>query len=163
MQWTMWAMTELDMRLFEILMLHMPAGVHPIGEPEGYHVYFGREKTAKTTPQRLQWLYNELVWPLGVLEGALEKVDWLGAADHFTAADLNVSVVLGWALGAGVAFEDFPRVQDWLHRCHSRPLSPYNRTPPAYLTRDVSEVEQVGPFGRFSSRMEGITERYGKL
>ena len=102
MQWTMWAMTELDMRLFEILMLHMPTGVHPIGEPEGYRVYFGREKTAKTTPQRLQWLYNELVWPLGVLEGALEKVDWHGATNRFPAADLNVSVVLGWALGAGV-------------------------------------------------------------
>eukprot|EP01046_Picozoa_sp_COSAG06_P012139 COSAG06_NODE_703_length_12909_cov_33.909758_5_plen_135_part_00 len=77
MQWTMWAMTELDMRLFEILMLHMPAGVHPIGEPEGYRVYFGREKTAKTTPQWLQWLYNELVWPLGVLEGAREgRLAW---------------------------------------------------------------------------------------
>ena len=38
--------------------------------------------------------------------------DWLGSEDRFTATDLNVSVVLGWASAFGPSFlAEYPHTQ----------------------------------------------------
>ena len=87
------------------------------------------------------------------------KHQWLGGAERFTAADLNVSVVLGWCYYLSKLFEPFPRVTDWMKRCHSRPLSPYNRVPPAYSQK----AGVPGKEGAFPWDTAGFDERYSKL
>ena len=62
----------------------------------------------------------ELAKPLGVLESALAKTQWLGG-DRFTVADLNVASVLAWAQLAKIDLGARPRVAEWLGRCLARP------------------------------------------
>ena len=100
-----------------------------------------------------------LVLTLAVLEQELSKHQWLGGAERFTAADLNVSVVLGWCYYLSKLFEPCPRVTDWMKRCHSRPLSPYNRVPPAYSQK----AGVPGKEGAFPWDTAGFDERYSKL
>lgn len=121
-QWTMFAMTEFDPRLFELL-FHSPlvekAG-HPLANDASYANYFGRQRSER----RRNRIQKELEAPLAVLEKALSSSTspyLLG--DRFTLADLNVAVVLEWArlpLGLELASS----TQSWLERCMTRPKSP---------------------------------------
>ncbi|MCX7663614.1 MAG: glutathione binding-like protein, partial [Tepidimonas fonticaldi] len=43
------------------------------------------------------------------------------AAARFTIADLCVACVANWARPSQELMHAFPRVHDWLQRCHARP------------------------------------------
>jgi glutathione S-transferase len=65
---------------------------------------------------------NELLLrrPLGVLNKTLDGRRHL-LSDDFGVADLNVSVILEWALRAGMDFSFVPEVDRWLQTCLARP------------------------------------------
>lgn len=158
LQWTMWAATELDMRLFEAMMIEpsVPGRAgHPVANDASFFKYFGRERSA----ERRSRLLNELRWPMKVLEEELSQSPYL-AGDRFTAADLNVSVVLGWARYLGEGFlASYPKVSQWLTLCFDRPHCPYNSNPPSWS-------KKVGVPGRtetFPWDTMGFDERYAKL
>jgi glutathione S-transferase len=157
LQWTMWATNELDMRLFEAMM-HTPsleAATHPVANDATFLSYFGRPRT----PERLVRLKQELQWPLKVLELALTKSAWLGSADRFTAADLNVSIVLAWSKFLGEDFiEPFPKTRDWLNRClKDRPLSPHSHSSEAaFRMHNIPGDTRIFPINE-----AGLKARYG--
>ena len=130
-------------------------GGHALANDKNFLQYLGRERT----PERRQRLINELQWPLQVLEGELSKSAWL-VGDRFTGADLNVSVVLGWAPYLGKEFlANFPIVSTWLDKCWERPSSPYSRPPPDY----AKTLGVPGHDGNFPFDAAGFEERYAKL
>lgn len=101
-QWSIWAMTELEPVLLPILMHRR---VLPAEQRDAAVAASAEAKLAA---------------PLGVLEGALRgRAHLLG--DNFTAADLNVSGVLSWALLARVGMEGWPLTAAWLQHCLDRP------------------------------------------
>jgi glutathione S-transferase len=102
-QWSIWAMTELEPPVMRVLLnrAFLPAEQR-------------QEAEARAGEQALRK-------PVGVLEGALGGRPHL-LGDAFTVADLNVHGVLGWAPGLGkVSFDDTPAVAGWLKRCGERP------------------------------------------
>jgi glutathione S-transferase len=58
--------------------------------------------------------------PLGVLDSALARSDWL-VESRFTVADLNVAVMFRRPVLARVERGPWPRVSRWLERCEARP------------------------------------------
>ena len=165
LQWSMWVMTEMDMRLHEIGCILMPEGAHMWGSEDGYKKYFGRPKSK----ERLQRLINELQFPLGVLNKALAKTPFL-AGDRFTAADLNASVVMAWLIPEIVPLDAFPNIQPWLEKCFDREHCPFNRTQrPSWAKRvalsDVpgSKRQSAKQFPMYVFDVDGFNERYGKL
>jgi glutathione S-transferase len=104
-QWSVWAMTELEPPVMRVLMhrAFLPAEQRVAAEAEAGEVAMRR--------------------PVGVLEGALRGRPYL-LGDAFSVADLNVHSVLGWAPALGkVGFGDTPGVEAWLHRCGERPAA----------------------------------------
>ncbi len=102
-QWSFWAMTEVEPPVMRVLMnrAFLPAEQR-------------REEEARAGEQALRK-------PVGVLEGGLRGRPYL-LGDAFTVADLNVHGVLGWAPTLGkVRFADAPDVDGWLKRCGERP------------------------------------------
>lgn len=102
-QWSIWAMTEVEPPVMKVLMnrAFLP-------EPQR------NEAAAKAGEQ-------ELAKPAGVLEGVLRSRPYL-LGDSFTVADLNVHAVLGWAPALGkVRFDATPSLSAWLKRCAERP------------------------------------------
>ena len=102
-QWSIWAMTEVEPPVMKVLMnrAFLP-------EPQR------NEVEAKAGEQAL-------AKPALVLEGALRGRPHL-LGDSFTVADLNVNAVLGWAATMGrVKFDGTPNVAGWLKRCGERP------------------------------------------
>lgn len=102
-QWSIWAMTEVEPPAMRVLMnrAFLP-------EPQR------NEAEAKAGEQALSK-------PVGVLEGALRGRQYL-LGESFTVADLNVHAVLGWAPTLGrVKFDATPNVAAWLKRCGERP------------------------------------------
>jgi len=53
------------------------------------------------------------------LEAELAKADWF-CGSGFSAADVQMSFPVE-ALAARLGIDGFPRLQDWLQRCHARP------------------------------------------
>jgi len=101
-QWSIWAMTEVEGPLLQILMnrVFLPPTQRD-------------ESAARTGEERL-------AQPLRVLEGALTgKRNLLG--DAFTIADLNVASVLSWALIVKLDLSKTPNVARWLQECCARP------------------------------------------
>ena len=155
------------MRLFEMVVIALPPGAHPISSDEAFGLYFGRERTR----ERLTRLTNELQWPLKVLDQALGAGGgWLcgGPGGRFTGADLNVSVVLVWGKMFDGLLDPFPATQDWIDRCCARQHCPYNsKAPPPWLVKakaaNTDLLEQVGPAKGFPTNVSGLTERYSKL
>ena len=128
LKWSFWAMTELDMLLFEGLMYNEGVG-HILSNESYYTGYFDRTKTTA----RRDRIARELQFPLGVLDSALgENGGWL-IGDRFTVADLNVSSVAFWSSLQDASDEPsriserFPHFGDWLTRCMSREASPLAR------------------------------------
>jgi glutathione S-transferase len=148
LKWSFWAMTELDIKLWE-LCITGPARVDP------YHPWYTHpvvrnpdipNRRGKTGEERFFEMFSHprsainearLVREFQRSIGAMEKhlADHLPrqylAADRFTVADLNVASNLAWARHLGQqAFEPFPLVGAWLERCsYSRPLAPAFETP----------------------------------
>jgi glutathione S-transferase len=102
-QWSVWAMTEVEPPLMEVL---MNRAFLPEAQRDEAKAQSGAEKLRK---------------PLGVLERALEGREML-LAGSFSVADLNVASVLMFAPTLGrVDLAAFPRVARWLGACTSRP------------------------------------------
>lgn len=101
-QWSVWAMTEIEPGLLQVLMNRV---FLPAPQRDEAAAKVGEEKLAQ---------------PLRVLEGALAgKRHLLG--DAFTIADLNVASVLSWALFAKVDLTRTPNAERWLRECCARP------------------------------------------
>jgi glutathione S-transferase len=101
-QWSIWAMTELEPQLMVVLMNRM---FLPPNQRDAAAANAAEEKLGPA---------------LGVLDGALAgKGHLLGAT--FTIADLNVASVLAWALFAKVDLAKAPNVRRWLQECVVRP------------------------------------------
>ena len=67
-------------------------------------------------------MLRKLDRPFSVLDAQLAKSAYL-LGSEFTVADLNVSAVLTLGVLAGVSFEPYPNLSDWLHRCLERPAA----------------------------------------
>jgi glutathione S-transferase len=102
-QWSIWAMTEVEPPVMQVL---MNRAFLPEPQRDAAQAQAGEQALQK---------------PVRVLEGCLrERPYLLGAA--FTVADLNVHSVLGWAPTLGkVRFEATPKLAAWLQRCGERP------------------------------------------
>lgn len=101
-QWSVWAMTEIEPGLLQVLMNRV---FLPGPQRDEAAAKVGEEKLAQ---------------PLRVLDGALaDRRHLLGEA--FTIADLNVASVLSWALFAKVDLTPTPNAERWLKECCARP------------------------------------------
>jgi glutathione S-transferase len=103
-QWSFWAMTELEPHLLKML-------INRVMLPEDQR----DAAEAQAGEAALQA-------PLGVLEGALADRSYL-LGDTFTIADLNVASVLSWAIFVGLDLSGFARVKAWFDTCMSRPAA----------------------------------------
>ena len=101
-QWSFWAMTELEPQLMIVLMnrLFLPSNQ--------------RDAAAANAAE------EKLGPALQVLDGALAGKQYLLGAT-FTIADLNVASVLAWALFAKIDLAKTPNVKRWLQECVARP------------------------------------------
>ena len=102
-QWSIWAMTEVEPPVMTVL----------------------RNRAFLPEPQRneVEAKAGEaaLAKPVGVLEGALAGRPYL-LGNGFSVADLDVHAVLGWAPTLGkMKFDGTPNVAGWLKRCGERP------------------------------------------
>ena len=100
-QWSIWAMTEAEPPLMEVLMnrVFLPEAQRNEAEAKAGEAVFAK--------------------PLGVLEGALAGRPYL-LGDAFTVADLNVGSVVSWAPTLG-KLKLTPNVAAWFSRCGERP------------------------------------------
>ena len=104
MQWSFWAMTEVEKPALAVLL-------HRMFLPEERR----NPKLADEGEQQLQK-------PLAVLDRALAQTGYL-VGSSFTVADLNVASVLSWARVGRVDLSGFPRVDRWLAAALSRPAA----------------------------------------
>ncbi len=102
-QWSLWAMTEVEPPVMRVC---MHRAFLPVEQRNASEAQAGEAALRK---------------PVGVLEGALRGRPYL-LGDAFTVADLNVHGVLGWAPTLGkVSFSDTPNAEAWLRSCGDRP------------------------------------------
>jgi len=102
-QWSIWAMTEVEPPLMEVLM-------NRAFLPEAQR----DEAVAKAGEAKLQK-------PAAVLDAHLKGREWM-LGSRFTVADLNVDAVLGWATTLGkMSFSQYPNLARWLEVCGKRP------------------------------------------
>lgn len=102
-QWSIWAMTEVEPPLMEMLM-------HRAFLPEAQ-----RDEAAAAAGE--QALHR----PFGVLDQALEGDHYI-LGSEFQAVDLNVCSVASWATRFGrMDLSNFPNASRWLAACTSRP------------------------------------------
>lgn len=115
LQWSFWAMTEVEKPLVVLLMqrLEVPAG----SEIEKYF----RERSPKD-PATEQAALKAVEHPLSVLNGHLANREYL-LGSGFSLADLNVASVLSMGLAAKFDYSAYPNVQQWLGRCLGRPAA----------------------------------------
>lgn len=102
LQWSFWAMTEVEPSLLQVL-THRRA--LPPAERD--------EALASAAEARL-------AQPLRVLDGALAGRKYL-LGDSFSIADLNVAAVLSWALFSKLDLTPTPNLERWLRECCARP------------------------------------------
>lgn len=103
-QWSVWAMTEVENPLIDVLLHRM---FLPADQRDPKVAEAGGEK---------------LKGPLGVLDRHLAgRKNVLG--DQFTVADVNLASVLSWAPLVGVDLSGFPDLGRWLAECASRPAA----------------------------------------
>jgi len=115
LQWSFWAMTEVEKPLVTLFMQRFE--VSPGSELEKYF----RERSPKD-PVTEQAALKAVEHPLSVLNGHLAKQDYL-LGSSFTLADLNVASVLSMGLAAKFDYGPYPHVQQWLGRCLARPAA----------------------------------------
>jgi len=100
-QWSIWAMTEVEGPLLQILLNRV---FLPPTQRDASAARTGEERLAA---------------PLRVLDGALTGRPYL-LGDNFTIADLNVASVLSWALIVKLDLGKTPNVARWLQECCAR-------------------------------------------
>jgi glutathione S-transferase len=115
LQWSFWAMTEVEKPLLTVFMQR--AQLPPGSDVEKYF----RERSPKD-PAAEQAAIKALEQPLSVLNAQLANRQYL-LGDSFTLADLNVASVLSMGLAAKFDFAGYPNVQQWLSRCVARPAA----------------------------------------
>jgi glutathione S-transferase len=115
LQWSFWAMTEVEKPLLTVLMQRMEL---PPGSP--IEKYF-RERSPKD-PASEQAALKALEHPLSVLNGHLANRDYV-LGSSFTIADLNVASVLSLGMAVKFDFGPYPNIQQWLGRCMARPAA----------------------------------------
>jgi len=103
-QWSFWAMTEVENPLIDVLMHRM---FYPAEQRD--------PKVAEAGVAKLQA-------PLGVLDRHLAgRRHVLG--DQYSVADVNLASVLSWASLVGVDLSAFPNLARWLGECAARPAA----------------------------------------
>lgn len=102
LQWTFWAMTEVEKQIIEWA---FNAFVWP---------------AEKRSPKVAEAAMASIQAPLKVLDQALAGKEWL-VGGRFTLADLNVAAVMYRLLQADLSH--VPNVQIWLRRCLERPAA----------------------------------------
>lgn len=115
LQWSFWAMTEVEKPLLTVLMQRMEL---PPGSPIEK---FFRERSPKD-PVAEQAALKAIEHPLSVLNGHLANREYI-LGPSFTIADLNVASVLSFGLAAKIDYGAYPNVQHWLGRCMARPAA----------------------------------------
>ena len=103
-QWSIWAMTEVEKPALAVLL-------HRFFLPED-------QRDSKLGDEGEQQLQK----PLAVLNQQLAATGYL-VGSTFTVADLNVASVLSWAQMGRVNLTAFPHVDEWLARCLKRPAA----------------------------------------
>jgi glutathione S-transferase len=104
MQWALWGATEIEQPAIDLV--------------TNRHVLPPERRDAALAQSAEQKLDR----PLAVLEAQLANAPHL-LGDAFTVADLNVSSLLYTAWFYKVGFSRWPRVEDWLERCLTRPAA----------------------------------------
>ena len=104
LQWSFWAMTEVENPLIDVLMHRM---LLPAEQRD--------PKVAEAGITRLQA-------PLGVLDRHLGNRKYV-LGDQYTVADVNLASVLSWSTLVGVDLSTFPNLGRWLGDCTSRPAA----------------------------------------
>lgn len=102
LQWTFWAMTEVEAKALMIMFCRV---LRPEEE---------RDEAAADTGEA------DLQKPLALLNEALAGRDYL-VADRFTVADLNVSAVMSWLKLGRVDLSRYANLTAWMERCLKRP------------------------------------------
>ena len=153
--WSMWAATELDMRVWEGMMLTdgMARINHPVANDAAFRAYFGRERSAERSERILAELESG---PLPALNAALAGKQWL-CGERFTAADLNVSAVAWWLklLHADErVLRPFANLGRWLKAATGRPVF-------QALARESKAADRAGLFKL--SKGASFEARYGTL
>lgn len=103
LMWTLWAATEVEPHAVRIVLTY-DAGKE--NSPEG-------QATIRQCVAALEK-------PFAVLDKHLEKTGYI-TGGRFTAADLNLSEVVRYAMSEQGLFDAAPNVKNWLARCHARP------------------------------------------
>jgi glutathione S-transferase len=106
-QWTTWVATEVERDL-------------------GISIGLRRSGLISKAPDRLREHEAFAQWgcrmALRTLESGLASDAWL-VGGRFTVADLNIASLLALAPPAGIAFDELPRVNEWLAECLARPAA----------------------------------------
>ncbi len=103
-QWSVWAMTEVENPLIEVLMHRM---FYPAEQRD--------PKVAEAAVAKLQA-------PFGVLDRQLAGRKYV-LGEKYTVADVNLASVLSWSTLVGVDLSAFPNLGRWLGECASRPAA----------------------------------------
>ncbi|HXC50047.1 MAG TPA: glutathione S-transferase family protein [Candidatus Limnocylindrales bacterium] len=103
-QWSFWAMTEVENPLIEVLMhrMFLPADQR-------------NPKVAEAAVEKLQG-------PLGVLDRHLAGRKYV-LGDQYSVADVNLASVLSWGPLVGLDLSGFPSLGKWLMECSARPAA----------------------------------------
>ena len=103
-QWSFWAMTEVEYPLLDVLMhrMFLPA--------------------EQRDPKLAEAGLAKLQAPLGVLNAHLANRKYI-LGDQYTVADVNLASVLSWSTLVGVDLAPFPNLARWLKECASRPAA----------------------------------------
>jgi len=105
LQWSFWAVAELEGPFITILM---------------NRGYLPREQRDRAAAQAAEMALQP---GLAVLDAALAGTGHL-IGDKFTIADLNVAAVLSWATNIGrLELGSFPNLVRWLRACYARPAA----------------------------------------
>lgn len=102
LQWSLWALTELEPSFMDIF-------INSIILPED-----------KRDEKRVGYAKGTLKRPLRVLDAILSEQSHI-LGDSFTIADLNVAGVLRVGEFSGYAFSDYPKVAEFYAACAARP------------------------------------------
>lgn len=103
-QWSFWAMTEVEYPLLDVLM-------HRMFLPNDQR----DPKVADAGIAKLQA-------PFKVLNDHLAERKYV-LGDQYTVADVNLASVLSWSLLCGIDLSAFPNLSRWLGECFSRPAA----------------------------------------
>ncbi len=101
-QWSMWALTELEDAFIALLVRHPAINFMP---PD---------------PKVEGEMRTKLERPLKVLEQHLAETPYM-LGDRFTVADVNVAGVMSLSRMIGFDYAPYPSVKTWFEACMSRP------------------------------------------